>query len=812
MALNETDNSKNLIKLEQFAQLNHDLVSLEQLEFHYILQQLHHRLTTPYGKQKLSQIRFFTDISVIRTELEKTAELANLLSGGYTPPMSDFTDISALLERIKPKESHLEATELNDVKRNLEGIAALRNFLNTHKAAAPTISQYAPQLHVFREITDRIQRTIDRSGEIYDNASPELRQIRVQIRTQEHELKKVLQRVQKNYADYLQDGIVTMRDGRMVLGIQPNFVNRVNGIVHGTSASGATVFIEPMETLKISNEIQNLRIAERVEIIKILKQLTAMVREFRNPILFNLEIIAIIDLILAKARLSQDLDGQIPQLNNEHKLTLQNARHPLLLLKYGQTKVVPLNVTLGENFSTLVITGPNAGGKTVTMKTVGLMTLMVQLSILIPADSKSNIPIISNILVDIGDRQSIEQDLSTFSAHILRLKHILENATENSLILLDEVGTGTDPKEGSALAIAILTELTERKCLTIATTHHGELKAFAHEHPGVENASMEFDLQTLEPTYRLRVGIPGSSYAIEIARRYGFPQKLIDMAKNYIGSEKDRLEDLILTLEKRLQEAEQKIREASIKLSKAEALQQLYERQLENFKKDKQKLKREAEEAAYKILRETNALIENTVREIRESQGEKRVIKQARANLQKRKAALEKMLQSPNTESAAADATPLKKGDTVWVESLNDVGELLDNPDGRKKVRVLVGNVTLTVDVSRIRPTDRQPKTPKPARSTSVNIDDIGTDKVLPELDLRGMDTYEAIEATDLYLSQALESGWEEVRIVHGKGTGTLRQAVNNFLAKDKRVESKRLGNWGEGDTGVTVVKLRTSS
>jgi DNA mismatch repair protein MutS2 len=810
MALNEIENTTDF-SLEPFAQLNHDLVSLEQLEFPYILQQLHHRLATSYGKQKLTQIRFFTDVSVIRTELEKTAELANLLSGGYTPPMSDFTDITALLERIKPQESYLEAPELNDLKRNLEGIAALRIFLNTHKAAAPTLSRYAAQLHVFREITDHIQRTIDRSGEVYDNASPELRQIRVKIRTQEHELKKVLQRVQKNYADYIQDGIVTMRDGRMVLGIQPNFVNRVNGIVHGTSSSGATVFIEPMETLKISNEIQNLHISERVEVIKILKQLTALVREVRNPILFNLEIIAIIDIILAKARLSRDLDGQIPQLNQTRQLILQNACHPLLLLKYGPQKVVPLNLSLGEQFSTLVITGPNAGGKTVTMKTVGLLILMVQLGILIPADSKSNIPIVNDILVDIGDRQSIEQDLSTFSAHILRLKYILEKAAANSLVLLDEVGTGTDPKEGSALAVAILTELTERKCLTIATTHHGELKAFAHEHPGVENASMEFDLQTLAPTYRLRVGIPGSSYAIEIARRYGFPQKLIEMAKIYIGSEKDRLEDLIITLEQRLQEAEQKIREASIKLSKAEALQQLYERQLKNFEEDKLKLKKEAQEAAYKILRDSNALIENTVKEIRESQGEKRVIKQARANLQKHKAELKKMLHEPASDSAISFGNSLKKGDAVWVESLNDVGELLDNPVDRKKVRVLVGNVTLTVDVNNIRPTERRPHASKPTRSTTINIDDVGIDKVLPELDLRGMDTYQAIEATDHYLNRALESGWEEVRIIHGKGTGTLRQAVNNFLAKDKRVESKRLGNWGEGDTGVTVVKLRTS-
>lgn len=807
MASNEIDTE--LTDSQLLHQLKHDSVSLQQLEFPRIIEQLQQRLATPYGFRHLATINFSRHADVVREELQKSMEMLALLEGGYPPPISGFTDITPHLDKIKPVDAYLETDALLDIKYNLQSLIEVRLFFDQHRDEAPLLQKYAQRIHMHRDIIGQIEGTIDRSGEIFDNASPELRQVRIKIRTMESDHKKALVKIQKQYADYLQDGIVTLRDGRQVLGIQPNYVNKVNGIVHGTSSSGATIFVEPMETLKISNEIQNLRIRERVEIIKILKFLTGIIRQVRNVIYFSLENIAILDVILAKARLGNELEGSAPRITETAVLRIFNGRHPLLVLKTGREKVVPLSVGLGENIQTLVITGPNAGGKTVAMKTVGLLVLMTQMGIPIPADPDSEIPLVDKILVDIGDRQSLEQDLSTFSAHVVRLKQIVEEAGDRTLVLLDEVGTGTDPKEGAALAIALLSELTDKKALTIATTHHGELKAFAHENQFVENASMEFDLQTLAPTYRLRVGVPGSSYAIEIARRYGFPENLILAAKTYIGEEKDRLEELILSLESRLQIAEKERREANIKLTKAEALQNLYERQLEDYKKNKAARKQEAEVAALKILQEANALIEKTVQEIRESQGEKAVIKHARSTVQKQRTRLEKSLQ-PDLEPPKPEE-PLQKGDRVWVDSLNDAGELLDDPEGKKKVRVLVGNVTLTVDRNGIRRSNKSPKKEKAARTiTGADVDATsGTTAVTPELDLRGLDQQDAIDETNRYLSQALESGWEEVRIVHGKGSGVLRIAINNYLSRDKRVESKRLGRWGEGDTGVTVVKLR---
>ncbi|MCB9068573.1 MAG: hypothetical protein H6629_12295 [Calditrichae bacterium] len=706
MASNEIDTE--LTDSQLLHQLKHDSVSLQQLEFPRIIEQLQQRLATPYGFRHLATINFSRHADVVREELQKSMEMLALLEGGYPPPISGFTDITPHLDKIKPVDAYLETDALLDIKYNLQSLIEVRLFFDQHRDEAPLLQKYAQRIHMHRDIIGQIEGTIDRSGEIFDNASPELRQVRIKIRTMESDHKKALVKIQKQYADYLQDGIVTLRDGRQVLGIQPNYVNKVNGIVHGTSSSGATIFVEPMETLKISNEIQNLRIRERVEIIKILKFLTGIIRQVRNVIYFSLENIAILDVILAKARLGNELEGSAPKITEAAVLRIFNGRHPLLVLKTGREKVVPLSVGLGENIQTLVITGPNAGGKTVAMKTVGLLVLMTQMGIPIPADPDSEIPLVDKILVDIGDRQSLEQDLSTFSAHVVRLKQIVEEAGDRTLVLLDEVGTGTDPKEGAALAIALLSELTDKKALTIATTHHGELKAFAHENQSVENASMEFDLQTLAPTYRLRVGVPGSSYAIEIARRYGFPENLILAAKTYIGEEKDRLEELILSLESRLQIAEKERREANIKLTKAEALQNLYERQLDDYKKNKAARKQEAEVAALKILQEANALIEKTVQEIRESQGEKAVIKHARSTVQKQRTRLEKSLQ-PDLELPKPEE-PLQKGDRVWVDSLNDAGELLDDPEGKKKVRVLVGNVTLTVDRNGIRRSNKSQK------------------------------------------------------------------------------------------------------
>jgi len=350
-------------------------------------------------------------------------------------------------------------------------------------------------------------------------------------------------------------------------------------------------------------------------------------------------------------------------------------------------------------------------------------------------------------------------------------------------------------------------ELTEKKALTIDTTHHGELKAFAHEFSGVENCSMEFDLETLQPTYRLRTGLPGSSYALEIARRYGLSEHLLARATELIGEEKDKLEDLILSLETRLQSIEKERGALSIKLSQAEAMRNLYERQLDQLKANKSSLKKEAEAEAQKILQEANALIERTVREIRESAAAKEVIKNARMRIREQRETLQNEIEKP--ANAAERPVGLAKGDRVWIESLQETGELLDHPDGKRKVRVLVGNVTMTMDVGGIRKTEKQIQPPKANRTVTADQLDAPGEGVLPELDLRGLDSHDAVEETDRYLDEAVQSDWEEIRIVHGKGTGVLRTVINNFLARDKRVASKRLGRWGEGDTGVTVVKLR---
>ncbi|MCB0292214.1 MAG: endonuclease MutS2 [Calditrichaeota bacterium] len=799
----------NPLSHEFLKQLNQDITSLQQLEFPKLLEKLAELLATPFGIGKLSELNFSRKRPEVENALAEVQEMLGLIEAGHHIPLSGYSDFRPHLDKTRPQDAFLEPEALLEIQSNLQLMGALGGFFNTQQENAPLLNRYAQGIHYHRKLANEIEGMIDRNGEIFDNASPELRQIRIKIRSLGAEQTRALKKVQQRYSEFSQDDIITLRDGRLVLGILPSFVNKVNGIVHGTSSTGATVFVEPMETLKISNEIQNLRIKERTEIIKVLRHLTGLVREVREDIFYGLENVAYLDLIYAKARLAKAIDAHAPVISEKPYIRIDQGRHPLLVLKQGRENVVPLSLRLGEPTHTILITGPNAGGKTVSMKTVGLLLLMTQMGMLIPADPESEIPLLENILVDIGDRQSLEQDLSTFSAHVVRLREVVEQAGPNSLVLLDEAGTGTDPREGAALAIAILNVLNERQVLTIATTHHGELKAYAHRQPGVENASMEFDLETLQPTYRLRLGVPGSSYAIEIARRYGLPETLIGAAKAYIGEEKDRLEDLILEMEQRLQRYEKDSSQLSIKLSEAEAMRSLYQRQMEQMKQQRNELKRQAVEEAQQIIKDANALIERTVREIRESSAARDTIKSAKDAVRRQKSSLEKMRPKTKTRPSPAQSAELNPGDIVWVESLNEEGELLDAPNGSKKVRVLIGNVTMTLEVSGLRKSGKASLEAPVAKNVSgAEVDRAGSVAVGPELDLRGLDAEQAIAETDRYLNQVWESDWEEVRIVHGKGTGVLRQRINQYLAKDRRVAEKRLGKWGEGDTGVTVVRL----
>ncbi len=785
--------------------LNND--NFQQLEIEYIIQKVRELVLTPYGEGPLDRWDILPGVDAVRQRLQEVSEMVGLLEAGYAIPLQEMEDIRPLLERLKPEEAFLEAPELIQIKNTLQAVEELSRFIRTHREGCPLLNRYAERMHAHRALVNEISATIDPRGEIRENASPELRRIRKEIAHLEGEQKSVLLRVLKRYSELTQDDIVTLRDGRLVLGIQQQYVNKVNGIVHGTSASGATVFVEPMETLRISNQIQNLKLEERQEIIRILKFLSGLVRQVRDDIFFGLENLGEVDFILAKARLARQMQATAPEVTDQPRLNLLQARHPLLLLKMGHQNVVPVSLTLGEDFHTLVITGPNAGGKTVTLKTVGLMVLMTRLGLHIPALADSVIPLPRAILVDIGDRQSLAQDLSTFSAHIIRLRDILQQADSATLVLVDEIGTGTDPREGSALAIAFLKSLTARKTLTLATTHHGELKAFAYATPGVENASMEFDLETLQPTYHLQVGIPGSSYAFEIARRYGFPEKVLQEAEEIIGPDKGALENLILSLNQRLQEVEHQRRQLSIKLSEAEGLRQLYQKEVERLKREKKRLQREAAEEAQKLVQQARAEIERLVAEIRRTEARRETIRQARETLERLQQTTEKVLQE--TAPQYETATDVHPGDVLWLENLQTEGELLSEPDSKGRAWVQVGHVKMKLKLENV----KKLKKSRAQDTTVFRTAQPGEQKLeegtLPELDLRGMDSYEAIQETDRYLDRALEEGWSEVRIIHGKGTGVLRRKVNEFLARDKRVEEKRLGRWGEGDTGVTIVKLR---
>ena len=781
--------------------------NIEQLELSSLLKKLHDLIRTPYGQLQLEGLTLNYEQQMIENRLAEVSEMVGLLEGGYGIPISELSDIRPLLDRLKPEEAFLEPLEINQMKSNLLLFEEVALFAKSHHDLCSRLVNYFDRIHSHRSIVREIDRAIDSHDEVKEQASPELRKIRQEIRHLEGEQKTVLLRVLKRYSEISQDDIVTMRDGRLVLGIQQQYLPRIDGIVHGTSGTGATVFVEPMETLRISNQIQNLKMEERKEIIRILKFLSGLIREVREDLYFSIENFGILDFIHAKAFLARLLQASAPRISTTSHINLIDARHPLLILKMGQQNVISSSLSLGKDFTTLIITGPNAGGKTVALKMVGLLCLMTQLGLHIPAHPDSVVPIFDKILVDIGDRQNLEQDLSTFSAHIIRLQEILQLATARSLILIDEIGTGTDPREGSALAISFLTEMNRRQVITVATTHHGELKAFAFNTPGVENASMEFDLQTLLPTYRLQIGIPGSSYAFEIARRYGLSEIVLQEATRILGAEKSQLENLIINLNQRLQQTEKERREVSIKLSQSDGLKNLYQAELEKLRREKTDLRRQAAEEARKIVEEANVTIERLIADIRRTQAQKEKIKEAHQKIAELRQVAENVLKE--TQPPETEVAELHQGDIVWIESLRAEGELVTEPDKQQKAWILVNDLRVNLPLQGVKKImkaqadSRRNLTRPDSRSEKLEAG------ILPELDLRGMDSYQAVEETNRYLDQAQQQGWEEIRIIHGKGTGILRKEINAFLSRDPRVEEKRLGKWREGDTGVTIVRLK---
>ncbi len=636
-----------------------DLYSL--LEFDKIISLLQEYAISPMAQEEFESLQFVTSKPAIEALLTEVSELRSILDHDDPFPLQQIWDVRTDVEKASIEGSYLQVEALIRISQNLTTGWRVRSYLHNRKEQYATLWSISEKINDYKKIEKEFSEKIDFStSEIKDSASPKLNQIRKEIGRAEQGARKAIDKLFKAYSGkgYLQDDLITLKDGRRAFPVKSQYKNSVKGLVHDQSATGATLFIEPLESIELNNEITQLKVEENREIERILRNLTDLVREDLPGIEQNIAILARFDSIHAKAVFSRNLNCTQPALNENNRIRISNGRHPLLLLhKEKAEDVVPLDLKIEESIRTVVITGPNAGGKTVTLKTVGLFSLMVQSGVPIPADPDSSMPIFESIFVDIGDFQSIEQDLSTFTSHLHKIHTILENATNRSLILVDEIGIGTDPDEGASLAVAFLEELTKRNCLTIVTTHHGALKSFAYETPGVENGSMEFEIETLRPAYKFRMGVPGSSYAIEIANRLGISKSVLDRSRELLGAEKGNLEKLILELEKKAQESQKNAEELKLEKTRLEGLSNLYKQRYESLQENEKKLKEKALEESEQVLANANAALEQAIREVREKQADRTAIAEARQLIKNEKEKVVQAKEELKTEVIEQDSS-----------------------------------------------------------------------------------------------------------------------------------------------------------
>ncbi|HDL19582.1 MAG TPA: endonuclease MutS2, partial [Bacteroidetes bacterium] len=641
------------------------------LELDKVRQKIASFASCEIGGERILQIRPFHDVSALQLRLQEVARMMELLRYDDPFPIHGIEDIRNVLTQASVEGSTLTVENLISVAKTLAVSQALYRYLGGRRSKYPQLVPYFRKLSSFLEITRDIAKTIDfPTQEIKDNASPELAAIRKSLRQNQGRVRKKLNELVERYKDFLQEPIITIREGRMVIPLRENAKGQVKGFIHDRSASGATLFIEPTAVFEMNNRIREMELEERQEIGKLLLKLTSLIRDQLEPIKESFITLCQLDELYAIGRFGVQWQCAVPKYNPA-ALEIIRGYHPLLLMKYGgREKVVPLDVTLDEKIYQLIITGPNAGGKTVALKTIGLAALMFQCGLPVFAEEQSQFPVFDRIFVDIGDLQSIEQDLSTFSAHVAGIARILTNATDHSLVLLDEIGTGTDPAEGAALAMAFLEKLHERRTKTVVTTHQGALKAFAYKLNRAENASMAFDDKTLKPTYHFRVGIPGSSYAFEIARRLGLPDDVVAEARKLVGASHGKLEKFILELEQKLNHHQQLLAKAEIQKTELAGLTKLYREKYAALQKEEKQLKRKAAEESKAILDRANSVIEAAVREIRAAKADKQSIKSARSRVESVRKEVEKQLaETAVTEKPSGKAPSV--GDTAYWQEMN---------------------------------------------------------------------------------------------------------------------------------------------
>ncbi len=782
------------------------------LEFDKVLSIIQTQTETRQTRERLAEMPFMTSMTDIADALAKVAELQHILQHDTPFPLSVW-DIEAELKIAKLPGSAIASEGLANIVKVLNTAATVFRYLRTRRTTAPALWTIAEGLQILKELVREIISKIDPdTNGVRDSASPALSSIRKEIARLEQKARKQLEKVFGVYAGkgYLQETVITLKDGRLVFPVKAEHKGRVKGFMHDQSATGATLFIEPIESIELNNALRTLRERERQEIDRILRQLTALVHDNYPAITTNFELLLELDFILVKAHFAAKYQCNQPKLNDRNRLAIVQGRHPLLLVhKKTPSDVVPLDIETSPEIKTVVISGPNAGGKSVVLKTIGLFTLMVQSGLPVPADPDTSLPLFENVFADIGDLQSIENDLSTFTSHVASLDRILRLASDRSLILIDEIGASTDPDEGAALSMAILQELTERGCKTVVTTHHGHLKTFAYNTHGVENASLEFDIETLRPTYRFKMGLPGSSYALEISNRMGIPEQVLTTARRLLGSDKNKLENLILALDQQIQASRKLSHDLDLAKLRLEGLTNLYTKKTETFKQEQSRLKKEALRQAREILDDANKIIEKTIKEIREGQANRETIARAKAVIGQRTASVQRQIEDiEKHEQADEESIPALKpeiGKAAWWQAQKKRGTIVAIQSDTQKVLLQLDNMKIWVDEKEL---TAVPEATTGGRKTTIRIETSAKDDVLPEIDVRGCKLEEARSQVDKFLDDAILAGWNQVRVIHGKGTGALRKGLADYLSDHPLVASQKMGAWNEGDTGVTVVDL----
>lgn len=788
--------------------------SINVLEYNKIIAKLEEQAGSEMAKKIISELTPFHEVPAIRDMLAETTEAVKLIVHKGPLPLGGFYDIEDSLHLAR-KGGSLTMKQLLQVLYNLTLARRVTVFLKSDLPPLPIIESIAEVIAVHKTLEDEIDRCILSEDEMADNASPDLKNIRRSIVRQNDALKARINQI-INSADnqtLLQDSIVTMRDGRYVIPVKAEHRTRFPGIVHDQSATGATLFIEPQVVVNLNNELRQLELQEKAEIDRILAELSGAVSEHYHDLLNNQKLLVQLDVIMAKGKLSVLHHGEEPSVSQGGELILKEARHPLIEAK----KVVPINVSIGGSYNTLVITGPNTGGKTVTLKTVGLLSMMAQTGLHIPAASGSRIPVFQEIFADIGDEQSIEQSLSTFSSHMTNIVDIVANAGEDCLVLVDELGAGTDPTEGAALAISILESLYGKGAKTIATTHYTELKKYAISTDGVENASMEFNVETLSPTYRLAIGVPGKSNAFEISKKLGLPDEIIEKSRRLLDGGDLQFEEVISALEADRRAAEEERDEAVMLNIAMKKQKEELDKQAQKLEEQKTKILNQAKAEARRMIEEAKAVSKEVQEDLREltkieSLGQRN--KKFDENRKRIKDAAgkyrEKIIREVNDNPVAPE--DLKLGDRVKVLSLDQKGEIVSLPDDKGELMVQVGILKAKVkldDIMLIEGGALDINRPKKVKKNYGSMYKAKAQNVSISIDVRGKNLDDASMDVDKYLDDATMAGLKEVTVIHGRGEGVLMKGLQDMMRGHRHVKRFRKGKFDEGGDGVTVVSLK---